>query len=120
MQYALLFFESESAFAKRTDPAQADAYWNAWMAYSQAAGEAGIMVSGTGLQPPETSTTVRLKDSARDVQDGPIADTKEQLGGLFVIESPDLDTALLWAAKAPCAGEGGVEIRPLMPPPPTQ
>lgn len=114
MKYALLFYENETEMAKRTDPKHADAYWAAWTAYSQAASEAGVMPSGAGLEPPETGTAVRLKNGARDVQDGPIVDTKERLGGFFILDVPSLDDALGWAAKAPCATEGGVEVRPLM------
>ena len=78
----------------------------------------GVVVSGAGLQPPETATTVRLKGEQRHVQDGPFADTKEQLGGFFVIDVPDLDAALAWAARSPAATDAAVEVRPVMPPPP--
>jgi hypothetical protein len=60
-----------------------------------------------------TGTTLRVRGDKRQVQDGPFADTKEQLGGYFVIEVPDLDSALEWAARAPCASTGGVEVRPV-------
>jgi hypothetical protein len=73
------------------------------------------MVSGNGLQPPHTATTVRIQDGKRHVQDGPFADTKEQLGGYFIIDVPHVDAALEWAARAPCASTGGVEVRPVMP-----
>ncbi|MEO0644481.1 MAG: YciI family protein, partial [Pseudomonadota bacterium] len=114
MKYALLFFETAEEMDKRSSPTDAEAYWAAWTAYSQAANEAGIMPSGAALEPPSQATTLRLKDSARNVQDGPIADSKERFGGFFILDVPDLDTALAWAAKAPCAGAGGVEVRPLM------
>ena len=87
------------------------------MAYVDAIHKAGIWVSGGGLQPPVTGTSLRLRGDKRQVQDGPFADTKEQLGGFLVIEVPDLDTALSWAARAPCASTGGVEVRPLLKPP---
>ncbi len=80
--------------------------------------QAGVIVKGDGLQGPHTSTTLRVRDGSRRVQDGPFADTKEQLGGYFVIEVPDLDAALAWAAKAPCVHDGSVEIRPVLPMPP--
>jgi hypothetical protein len=73
-------------------------------------------VKGDGLQGPMLATTLRVIDGKRHVQDGPFADTKEQLGGYFVIEVPDLDAALDWAAKAPCALTGSVEVRPVLPP----
>jgi hypothetical protein len=77
----------------------------------------GVAKYGDGLQPPETATTLRVVDGKRVVHDGPFADTKEMLGGYLIIDVPDLDTALEWAAKAPCAHGGSVEIRPVLPPP---
>lgn len=87
---------------------------DAWAAYVQAIRQSGIVRSGNGLEPPETGTTVRLRDGRRDVQDGPFADTKEQLGGFFVIEVPDPDAALDWAARCPAATGGAVQLRPVM------
>ncbi|MDX2101587.1 MAG: YciI family protein [Alphaproteobacteria bacterium] len=117
MQYMLVMLETEADFAKRQDPNAAGAYWGAWMSYAQAIHDAGIQVAGAGLQPPSTATTVRLRDGQRLVQDGPFADTKEQLAGFFIIDVPDLDTALGWAAQAPCASGPGVEVRPVLLPP---
>lgn len=117
MQYMLAFTETANDFAARTDPARAGAYWGAWTAYIQALGQAGVIVSGNGLQAPETATTVRIRDGKREVQDGPFADAKEQLAGYFIIEVPDLDAALDWAAQAPSAACASVEVRPVMPPP---
>ena len=71
---------------------------------------------GDGLQGPHAATTLRVRQGARTVEDGPFADSKEQLGGYFVIDVPDLDTALDWAAQAPCALTGSVEVRPVLPP----
>lgn len=118
MQYMLIYRETESEIAKRNDPAEAPAYWGAWTAYIGAMGQAGVMVSGNGLQPPEMGTTVRLRDGKRLVQDGPFADTKEHLGGYVIIDVPALDAALEWAARAPCATVGSTEVRPVLPPPP--
>ena len=81
---------------------------------SQALAQSGIMKGGHGLQLPETGTTVRLRDGKRHVQDGPYADSKEQLGGYFILDVPDLDVALDWAARCPAAPDGSVEIRPVM------
>lgn len=117
MQYMLLFAESADEFAKRDDPEHAPAYWGGWNAYITALREAGIIVNGDGLLPPHTATTVRLRDGRRIVEDGPFADSKESLGGYFVIEVADLDAALEWAARAPSASYGSVEVRPVMPPP---
>jgi hypothetical protein len=116
MQYMLLLTEPETEFAKRNDPDQAGAYWGGWNAYIGALAQAGVIVKGDGLQGPHTATTIKVRDGKRLVQDGPFADTKEQLGGYFVIEVPDLDTALEWAARSPSASYGAVEVRPVLPP----
>ena len=112
MQFALLIFESPDAFAGR-NANENDPYLGAWRAYYKALVEADIYIDGNPLQPPETGTTVRLKDGKRRVQDGPFADTKEQLGGFIILELPSLDTALEWAARCPAASIGAVEVRPL-------
>ena len=117
MQYMLLLTEPESEFAKRKHPEHAKDYWGGWNAFIGAMTKAGIIVKGDGLLGPETATTVRVRDGKRLVQDGPFADAKEQLGGYFVIEVPNLDDALEWAARAPSASVASVEVRPIMPPP---
>jgi hypothetical protein len=114
MQFALLIFESPEAFAARNAD-ETDAYLGAWRAYYKALVEAGIYVGGNPLQGPETGTTVQLKEGKRLVQDGPFADTKEQLGGFTILELPSLDAALDWAARCPAASAGAVEVRPLSP-----
>jgi hypothetical protein len=111
MQFALLIYESPEAFATRNS----DAYIGAWRAYSRALVDAGIFVAAVPLHVPETGTTVRMKEGKRRVQDGPYADTKEQLGGFTILELPSLDAALEWAARCPAASEGAVEVRPLAP-----
>jgi hypothetical protein len=116
MQYMIIFSETEAEFAQRTDPQLSGAYWGAWGAYIGALQASGIVLSGNGLQPPHTATTVRVRDGKRHVQDGPFADSKEQLAGYFIIEVPDLDTALDWAARAPSASYASVEVRPVLPP----
>jgi hypothetical protein len=118
MQYMLMYYENEAELARRDSPEQAPAYWNAWGAYIGALAGAGIVRAGAGLQPPRSATTVRMQGGQRQVQDGPFADTREHLGGFFVIEVASLDAALEWAARAPNASAGGVEVRPVMPPPP--
>lgn len=119
MEYMLLFTESPAELAKRNDPEHAPAYWGAWSAYCNTLVESGIMVSGAGLQPPETATTVRIRDGKRILHDGPFAESKEMLGGFFVINVPDLDTALEWAARSPSSTSGSTEVRPVLPAPPT-
>jgi len=118
MQYALLIREDASDFEKRENVAEAGPYWAGWSAYSQAVAQAGIFVSGAGLMPPTMATTVRIDNGSRDVQDGPFAEAKEQLGGFFVIDVANLDLALAWAARAPISRHGSVEVRPVVPPPP--
>ncbi|MDB5999493.1 MAG: hypothetical protein JWP52_1192 [Rhizobacter sp.] len=114
MQYMLMFYVTPDDLAKYTDD-RAEAYMAGWTSYVGAIYESGAALSGEGLLPPSTATTVRLRGDKRQVQDGPFADTKEQLGGYFIIEVPHLDAALEWAARAPCAATGGVEVRPVMP-----
>ena len=114
MQFALLIYESPEAFATRSNDGT-DPYTGAWRAYYKALVEAGIYLGGDPLEVPETATTVRLKEGKRRVQDGPFADTKEQLGGFTILELPSLDAALDWAARCPAASGGAVEIRPLSP-----
>lgn len=114
MQFVLLKYESPEAFAARHND-KSDAYVGAWRAYYKALVDAGIYVAGDPLQVPETGTIVRFKDGKRHVQDGPYADTKEQLGGFTVLELPSLDEALEWAARSPAASYGAVEVRPLEP-----
>jgi hypothetical protein len=115
MQFSILIYEPPADFALRNDEAKQAAYWGAWSAYFAAVNEAGVFVSGAGLMPPHTATTVRLKGEKRLVQDGPYADTKEQLGGVFVVEVPNLDAALDWAARCPAAPTGVIEVRPVLP-----
>jgi hypothetical protein len=118
MQYLIMATETESDFAQRDDPETSGAYWAAWTGYIAALAESGVMTGAGGLMPPSTSTTVRRRDGEVVVQDGPFADTKEQLGGYFVIDVPDLDTALEWALRCPSADSAAVEVRPLLPPMP--
>ena len=114
MQFALLIYESPEAFATRNNQ-NLDSYTGAWRAYYRALVEAGVYVGGDPLELPETGTTVRLNGGKRGVQDGPSADTKEQLGGFIILEVPSLDVALDWAARCPTASAGAVEVRPLAP-----
>jgi hypothetical protein len=115
MQFALLIYESPEAFATRKKEQDNDPYNSAWRAYYKALVDAGVYIGGDPLEVPETGTTVRLTEGKRRVQDGPYADTKEQLGGFIVLELPSLDAALDWAARCPTASAGAVEVRPLAP-----
>jgi hypothetical protein len=112
MTYTILIYETQDDFGARTDAKRKDAYWAAYRAYTVALREAGVMVGGNALQPAAVATTVRQRDGKRQVQDGPYAEAKEQLGGSYVIEVPNLDRALEWAARCPAASTGAVEVRP--------
>jgi len=113
MKYMLMFYLNQTEFNSRTDPKTRDAFWGSFLPYLKAVREAGIFAGGAGLA-PDTATTIRIIDGKRQVQDGPFADTKEQLGGYFLIDVPDLDTALEWAARYPAGPGGAVEVRPAM------
>jgi hypothetical protein len=108
MNYAVLIYETEQDFTDR--PSLMPAY----AAYSQALEQAGHHAGGQALQPTHTATTVRLRHGERQVQDGPFPDSKEQLGGFFLIDVPDLDAALDWAARCPAAARCAVEVRPVL------
>src|SRR5262245_32693063 len=114
MQFALLVHESAEGFASRHNDGH-DAYIGAWRAYYKALVEAGVSVAGEPFEVTDTATKVRLHDERQRVQDGPYAETKEQLGGFIILELPSLDTALEWAARCPAASDGAVEVRPLAP-----
>lgn len=117
MEYMLMFYDVAENQALPTDPAKAKAYMGAWGAYMGAMHGAGIVVSGNALELSNTATTVRMAGEKRHIQDGPFADSKEQLGGYFVINVPTLDDALEWAARSPAAVNGTVEVRPVKAPP---
>jgi len=120
MHYTFLIYEGPAAFALRSDPdaAKRAAYWSAWPPYAQALRDAGVFVDGAGLETPDTAVT--LRNGGALVQDGPFADTKEQLGGFFIIDVPDLDAALEWAARIPAAPGSVIEVRPNLVPPPAE
>ncbi len=111
MRYTLFLYSDESSFADVT-PEQMEQEKAIYGAYIGSLQEAGVFVDTDWLQPSATGTTITLRSGERRVQDGPYADTKEQLGGYFVIDVPDLDAALAWAEKCPAAKYGFVEIRP--------
>jgi len=115
MQYALLFYQSPDEFAARSDPKKREAFWASFIPYMKALTEAGIVVAGAGLEPPEVATSISLNGGKRQVQDGPFPETKEQLGGFFIIDVANLDVALEWAARYPVGPAGGVEVRPVLP-----
>lgn len=95
-------------------PTARAAHWGAWQAYYKAMVNAGVHVSGNALQPASTARTVHVENGGRTVQDGPFADTREELGGYVIIDVPTLHDALEWAARCPAASYGTLEIRPLL------
>jgi hypothetical protein len=109
MQYMLLLYENDAERFEHMEARQPSCF-----AYVEAMQKAGIYVRGERLQSTASSTTVRGADGRLQVLDGPYAESKEQLGGFHVIDVPDLDEALRWAARCPTTGRGAVEIRPLM------
>ena len=112
MQYALLIYQTDAQFAARTDPARREANGAAFMAFVGALQEARVLLMTLGIDPPDTVATIRAANSAPRVEHGPFANTKEQLGGVCVIEVPDVDTAIAWARRAPFDHCGPVEVRP--------
>jgi len=113
MHYMILNYMPQSDHAD-ADAVAAAAAGNVWGAYTDALIEAGVLVSGNALHPSHTATTLRLRGTERDIQDGPYAASKEQFGGYYIIDVPDLDTALHWAALNPAATSGAVEVRPVL------
>ncbi len=109
MRYMLLIYNDEGR------PGDMDL--TPWMDYTQRVQEAGCYEAGAGLLPTATATTVRLRDGERVVTDGPFAETKEHLGGYYILNCGDLDEALDWAAQIPSVGSGSVEVRPVFEPP---
>jgi hypothetical protein len=85
-----------------------------WYGYTQSLQDAGILVAGDPLHPVDAATTVRVRDGETQITDGPFAETKEILGGYYILDSPDLDTALAHAARVPNVHYGSIEVRPVM------
>jgi hypothetical protein len=110
MKYAILVHEPPEYFERRKDPAALAA----GRAYGEALMAAGVLVAGGGLDSPQTATTISVRDGKRQVHDGPYAETKEFLGGFGIIEVPNLDAALEWAARHPSASHASIEVRPLV------
>ncbi len=111
MNYMLLLYNQEAGFEALPPDVARDAM-AAYAAYSEALKSAGVFVSTDRLKMTSTATTVQLVDGKTSVVDGPYAETREQLGGYYLINVPDLDSALSWAARCPGASHGFVEVRP--------
>lgn len=112
MQYLLMAYVKEGEWPKMTQ-AEQERGAAAYMAYAEALQKAGALKGSNRLQPTSAATTIRLADGKPQVLDGPYADSKEQLGGYFLIEAPDLDAAISWASRCPATGHGAVEVRPI-------
>lgn len=110
-QYMLLIY-SPTDDARSPDELAAE--MPKWFEYTTALQESGAMVAGDALEPVVTATTVRVRDGETLISDGPFAETKEALGGYYLLDVPDLDAALGWAAKIPNVGYGSVEVRPVV------
>ncbi len=110
MKYALLVYQSQEHFDQRDDKAAVAA----GMAYAEALQAAGVFVAGAGLDSPKNATTVTVREGKRHVHDGPYAETKEFLAGFGIIDVPDLDAALEWAARHPSAAFATIEVRPVI------
>jgi hypothetical protein len=112
MQYMLTLYSDESGWNRMSETDQQQAVAS-YMAYTEALKKAGAWVASSRLQSASTATTVRLVDGKSHVLDGPYTDSKEQIGGFYLIDVADLDAALSWAARCPGASHGTIEVRPL-------
>jgi hypothetical protein len=112
MQYLLLLYSQESGWQAMTKTQQEQGM-AAYGAYTEALNKAGVMKGSNRLRPVSDATTVRVTDGKSQVLDGPYADSKEQLGGYYLIDVPDLDAAISWASRCPGASHGTVEVRPV-------
>ena len=113
MRFLLIIYGDERRLAERDEEdtkAAVDAYW----ALDNEATEAGVFVDSAGLYPTETAKTLRIREGEQTVTDGPFAETKEQLGGFYLLECGSMEEALEWAAKIPAARTGSVEVRQVM------
>lgn len=108
MKYMLLIYGDESQDSN--DPADLQK----WFDVTEKMGKAGVMLAGDALLPTTSATTLRIRNGETVTTDGPFAETREQLGGYYLLECDDLDQALEWAAKLPNAPTGSVEVRPVM------
>jgi hypothetical protein len=116
MRYLLLVYENEEGFG-RLPEAEKGRIFGEYMDYSKGIRQSGHWVASHALQPTSSATTVRVKDGRTLTTDGPFAETREQLGGFFLVEAKDLDEAIGLAARIPGARTGSIEVRPILPTP---
>jgi hypothetical protein len=114
MQYLLILYVNEAGWPELT-PAQQEEGTAAYMAYSEALRKAGALVASNRLRPSSSATTIRTAGGKPQVLDGPYAESREQIGGYFIIEAPDHDAAMAWAARCPTVDHGVVEVREIWP-----
>lgn len=112
MQYLLMIYANEAAW-DRLSPAEQEEGVAAYNAYTDALREAGVLAGANRLAPGAAASTVRITNGKSEVLDGPYADAKEQLGGYYLIDVPDQDAAIAWAARCPGAFHGIMEVRPV-------
>jgi hypothetical protein len=112
MKYLLLIYADEAG-QRTASQEQIGQMIAAYGAYTEATKKAGVHVDSNRLRPAAAGTTVRVRNGKTEVLDGPYAETKEQLGGYYMIDVPDLDAALSWAARCPGASHGAMEVRPI-------
>jgi hypothetical protein len=110
-QYMLLIYSPAEGGPSREEQ---EAEMGRWFAYTDELRQSGAMVAGEALQPVDVATTVRVRDGETLISDGPFAETKEILGGYYIVDAPTLDEALKWAAKMPNIEYGSVEVRPVV------
>jgi hypothetical protein len=113
MKYLCLIYENEKNW-ESLPPAESEAVMNEYYAFTDTISRNGQLVAGEALQPTQTATTVKVRNGKVSTTDGPFAETKEQLGGFYLIEAKDLNEAIQVAAKIPSARFGSVEVRPVM------
>jgi hypothetical protein len=114
MQYMLAIYMPHGGEAPAEGSPEAAAEHARWGAYTQELRDAGLMLAGDALQPPDAATTVRVRNDERLTADGPFAETKEWLAGYYLIDAADIDVAIDWAARMPNITYGSVEVRPVM------
>ncbi|AVX03782.1 MULTISPECIES: YciI family protein [Maritalea] len=112
MQFMALIYSADGA--EQNYPGGPEKMMADYYAYTEEVKKAGVMVAGDALQPTSTATSIRERDGKASLTDGPFAETKEQLGGYYLLECKDLDEAIKWAGKIPTAKYGTIEVRPVM------
>ena len=113
MQYMLLIYDNEKMWPEMNEK-ERNALMGEYYAFTEELKKSGKLVAGDALQPTQTATTVRVREGKRLTTDGPFAETKEQLGGYYLVDAKDLDEAMALAAKIPGARFGSIEVRPIM------